>query len=687
MNINGHEKKKLESWRFILLYVLFGGIFAFYLFRLFDYQIIQGASYLAQAEDNRRLEISDSSQRGVIYDRNGFVLARNIPSYNIVITPASLPDDEGEVQQIFRELSVLIDMPVSLGDTDEETVKAFTPCYSELGIEQVVYIATTNWPYQPVRLKCDVSKEVAMVVREMSLDWPGVDVEIEPIREYPTGDLTAEFIGFLGPIPAVLEEYYTDLGFLPGRDKVGYAGVENTLQDYLGGRNGERVVEVNVGGEIIRNLEEPIEPVPGQDIYLTIDTRLQAIAQEALISEIDYWNSFVGRTLTSNGVVIAMDPQTGEILAMVSYPTYENNRMSRFIPGYYYEQLSRDPNRPLFNHAISAEHPPGSVYKMAPALGILNEGIVTPDYKIEALGSITIMQKYYPNDPGQPREYVCYNRAGHGLVDYLHGIAWSCDVYWYKVGGGYMDEVPDNGLGIWRMGEYARAIGYGNLTGIELPGEADGLVPDPTWKRITLGENWATGDTYIATMGQGFVLATPLQVLNSIATIANGGKLMQVTIVKDIVASDGTVTQAFKPEVIWDLTVDPVINVYENNFTTGEKKTVEPWVIELAKEGMRLVVTEGTAEDQFAEDTLLSAGKTGTAEYCDNVAQAQNLCQPGSWPAHAWYVGYAPYDNPEIAVIAFIYNGTEGATFSAPIVRKVMDAFFELKAVDTAINP
>lgn len=687
MNINGHKKKKLESWRFIFLYALLGGVFAFYLFRLFDYQIIQGASYLAQAEDNRRLEISDPSQRGVIYDRNGFVLARNIPSYNIVITPAFLPDDEGEVQQIFRELSMLIDMPISFGNTDEETVKAFTPCYSELGIEQVVYIATTNWPYQPVRLKCDVSKEVAMVVGEMSSDWPGVDVEIEPIREYATGDLTAEFIGFLGPIPAVLEEYYTDLGFLPGRDKVGYAGVENTLQDYLGGINGERVVEVNVGGEIIRNLEEPIEPIPGQDVYLTIDTRLQAIAKEALISEIDYWNNYAGRILTSNGVVIAMDPQTGEILAMVSYPTYENNRMSRFIPGYYYEQLSRDPNRPLFNHAISAEHPPGSVYKMAPALGILNEGIVTPDYKIEALGSITIMQKYYPNDPGQPREYVCYNRAGHGLVDFLHGIAWSCDVYWYKVGGGYMDEVPDNGLGIWRMGEYARAIGYGNLTGIELPGEADGLVPDPTWKRITLGENWATGDTYIATMGQGFVLATPLQVLNSIATIANGGKLMQVTIVKDIVASDGTVTQAFKPEIIWDLTVDPVINVYENNFTTGEKKTVEPWVIELAKEGMRMVVTEGTADEQFANDILLSAGKTGTAEYCDNVAQAQNLCQPGSWPAHAWYVGYAPYDNPEIAVIAFIYNGTEGATFAAPIVRKVMDAFFELKAVDTAINP
>ncbi|MCJ7694244.1 MAG: hypothetical protein MUO40_02360, partial [Anaerolineaceae bacterium] len=515
--------QSMHRKRFIFIYILLGLIFAFFIYRLFLYQVIEGEKYLVQAEDNRTLEISDASQRGIIYDRNGFVLARNIPSYNVVVTPALLPDDEGAVQAIFRELSEAIGMPISNGDTEEETVRAFTPCYNDLGINEIVYIARTNWPFNETQLKCDVTKEIALVVSENSIKWPGISTQIESIREYPTGNLTSEIVGFLGPIPAALEEYYSDLGFLSGRDKVGYAGIESTMQEELGGTNGLRVVEVASGGEVIRNIEEPIDPIPGQDVYLTIDTRLQSVAREALISEIDYWNAYAGKTLSSSGVVIAMDPQTGEILSLVSYPNFENNRMSRFIPGYYYEQLSRDASRPLFNHAISAEHPPGSVFKLASAIGVLNEGVVTPDYQVDDPGQITIIQKYYINDPGSAKNFVCWNRAGHGMVDFLHGIAFSCNVYWYKVTGGYQDQVEGNGLGIWRLGEYARALGYGELTGIELPGEADGLIPDPTWKRLNLGENWATGDTYIAAVGQGFVLATPIQVLNSIATIANGG--------------------------------------------------------------------------------------------------------------------------------------------------------------------
>lgn len=687
MNLFPQRNRHFESWRFLVLYILVGLVFGFYLLRLFDIQILQGADFIAQADENRTTIISDASIRGTIYDRNGYVLAQNVPSYNVVVVPGYLPDDEGDTQNIFRELSELIDMPVSLGDTDEETVRNFTPCYSELGISEVVYIATTNWPYQSTALKCNVSQEVAMIVMEKADDWPGIEVEIEPVRQYPTGELTAEIIGFLGPIPAVLEDYYVDLGFVLNRDKVGYAGVEQSLNDILSGTNGTRTVEVNVSGEILRNLEEPIDPIPGNDVYLTIDTRLQAIAREALISEIEYWNNFSGKVLANSGVVIAMNPQTGEVLSLVSYPNYENNRMEQIIPSYYYEQLSVDPQRPLFNQAVSSELPPGSVFKMAPALGILNEGVVTPEYEINDPGSITVMQKYYENDPGTPREYVCWDRNGHGMVNFMWGVAYSCDVYWYKVGGGYEDEVPGNGLGIWRIGEYARAIGYGQTTGIELPGEADGLIPDPTWKRTTLGENWSTGDTYIATMGQGYVLATPLQVLNSISTIANGGRLMNVTLVNQIAEPDGTIIQDFEPSYKWDITTDPVINVYQDNATTGETKTVEPWVVALTNEAMRLVVTDGTADTEFVGDPYNSAGKTGTAEYCDDVAQEKGLCDFGLWPAHAWYVGYAPWDNAEIAVIAFVYNGTEGSTFSAPIVRRVIDAYFEMKAADTATTP
>lgn len=683
MNMPPNGSKRFEGWRFLVLYILVGLIFGYYLMRLFDIQILQGADFIAQADENRIQVISDPAVRGNIYDRNGFVLAQNVPSYNVVVVPGYLPEDDGDVQQIYRELSELINIPVTSATMDEETVRYFTPCNTDLGISEIVYIANTNWPYQETAIKCNVSQDVAMIVMENREKWPGIDIETTPVRQYPTGELTAEIIGFLGPVPAALEDYYVELGLVPNRDKVGYAGVEQSMNEILSGTNGTRTVEVNVAGEIIRNLEEPIAPIPGNDVTLTIDARLQAVAREALISEIEYWNAYSGKTLANSGVVIAMIPKTGEILALVSYPNYQNNRMEQAIPGYYYEQLSEDPQRPLFNTAISAELPPGSVFKLAPALGILNEGVVTPEQTVNCPGTIEIIEKYYENDPGRPRKYVCWDREGHGDVNFLWGVAYSCDIYWYKVGGGFEGEVEGDGLNIWRMGEYARAIGYGALTGIELPGEAEGLIPDPTWKRITVGENWSIGDTYIATMGQGYVLSTPLQVLNSISTIANGGHLMDVTILDKITQPDGTLVEDNQPSERWDITTDPVINVYNNNVTTGETKTVQPWVIQLANEGMRLVVTDGTAELQFDGDPYNSAGKTGTAEYCDDVAQAQGLCKPEAWPAHAWYVGYAPWENPEIAVVAFVYSGKEGSTFSAPIVRKVIDAYFEMKATDT----
>ncbi len=672
-------------WRYWAFYGVVGIVIVIYLIKLFSLQIINGADYVAQADENRRSIINVQTLRGIITDRNGYVLAKNVASYNVVITPAYLPTDEGAIQGVYRKLSELIDLPVSKGELNEETVSYFTPCDNDLGISQIVYIADSLAPYDPVRVKCNIDEETAMIIKENSDDMPGVDIEVESVRDYPTGELTSEIIGFLGPVPAAYEEYYTELGFESGRDKVGYAGIESWMQDELGGKNGQRTVEVDSAGKIIRDLVAPVEPISGLNVELTIDTRLQAAAKAALKTELDSWNKYLGEDRMTKGAVIAMNPKTGEILALVSYPTYENNRMAKIIPSDYYEQLLNDPDKPLFNKAISGEYPPGSVYKMASAIGILNEGVVTVDQLIEDPGKITIMQTYSVNDPGTPRDYVCWDEAGHGLVDYVHGIAWSCDVYWYKVGGGYKDEVPV-GLGIWRMDEYARAIGYGAQTGIELPGEADGLLPDPDWKRINLAENWATGDTYIATMGQGYVLATPIQVLVSVATLANDGKRMKPTLIHQITDSEGNVVQEFTPTLVQDITTDKVITVYdENSYATDEKISVEPWVIEKAQEGMRLVTLPGgTAGTIFADEAIPSAGKTGTAEFCDDLAREKNLCSPGNWPAHAWYVGYAPYDDPEIAIVAFVYYGNEGSTVAAPIVRKVMDAYFEIKAMDTA---
>ncbi|MCD6355983.1 MAG: penicillin-binding protein 2 [Anaerolineaceae bacterium] len=691
--LNNGTSQKIKDWRIKVIYYVIAAVIGYYGIRLFSLQILNNDAYLGQAEENRISNISVQTERGILYDRNGIVLARNIASYNVTITPAQLPGDPtdfplpGAVEEIYRELSPLIGIPVKNGVLNDETVRTFTPCRTDFGITEIVIIGDTNAPYDPVRIACNIDKNTAMIIREKAHDWPGVNIEIEPIREYPTGELTSEIVGFLGPIPEVLEEEYRALGFIPNRDKIGYSGIEASLNDVLSGRNGKRVVEVDVAGQEIRDLEPPIDPIPGNSIELTIDSRLQAATKAALIGEIEWWNRYFNETRSANGVAIAINPKTGEILALVSYPTFENNRMARFIPAYYYEQLSRDPNRPLFNHAISAEHPPGSVYKLASALGFMNEGILAPTDSIECPGKISILEKYSPNDPGTPRDYVCYDKLGHGKVNFLRAIALSCDIYFYKLSGGYPGEVPE-GLGIDRMAEYAHALGYGQTTGIELPGEADGLVPTSAWKRITLSENWSTGDTYIAAMGQGFVLATPLQVLVSAAIIANDGVYMQPTLVHQIINADGVLVKPFSPKIKWDITKDPMITIFdENGIPTKNKKVVEDWVVDLTQEGMRLVVTEGTAVRPFKGfevngEEIQTAGKTGTAEYCDNVAQSKNLCQPGNWPTHAWYVGYAPYDDPEIAVVAFVYNGGEGASVAAPVVQKIMEAYFELKAID-----
>jgi len=699
MKVNNGGSSKIEIWRIKFIYFLIVGIFGFYILRLFSLQILKNDLYMDQAEENRITNISVQTERGIIFDRNGIVLARNIASYNVIITPAQLPGDPtdfplpGAVEEIYRELSTLIDIPTKNGVLNDETVRTFTPCQTEFGITEIVIIGDTNAPYDPVRIACDVDQETAMIIREMSVDWPGVDIEIEPIREYQTGELTSEVIGFLGPIPEALDKEYRDLGFIPNRDKIGYSGVEASLNDILGGRNGLRVVEVDVAGQEIRDLEPPVDPVPGSNIELTIDSRLQAAAKTALIGEIEWWNRYFNETRSSNGVAIAINPKTGEILALVSYPTFENNRMARFIPAYYYEQLTQDPNRPLFNHAISAEHPPGSVYKLAPGVGFMNEGILAPSESVECPGTgrIEILEKYSPNDPGTPRQFVCHSSLGHGRSDYLRAIQESCNIYFYKLSGGYPGEVSE-GLGIDRMAEYAKALGYGQQTGIELPGEATGLIPTSAWKRITLSENWSLGDTYSAGMWQGYILATPLQVLVSAAIIANDGVYMQPTLVHRILDSDGGIVEPFSPEVKWDITKDPLITVFdENGIPTEEKKVVESWVVDITQEGMRLVVTEGTAARVFDQvgltieidgEEIQTAGKTGTAEYCDNVAQSKNLCQPGNWPIHSWYVGYGPYEDPEIAVVAFVYNGGEGASVAGPIVQKILNVYFELKTID-----
>ena len=687
MNESPALHNHVQPWRIWIFALLLFIVLVWYVVRLFTLQIAQGSDWSAQAAENRSRLINIAGQRGVIYDRNGVVLARNIASYNVVITAANLPDDSGEVQEIFRQLSELLKTPINRGEISE--ANPYVPCVSDHGIAQIVEYGEASTPFQPVRVKCDVDRSTAMIVQEKANDWPGVGVEILPVRDYPTGVLTASFIGFLGPIPANRAEEFIATGLDPNRDKVGYAGIELEYQDLLAGKNGQRLAEVDVAGKEMRTVGEIQSAVPGLNLRLTIDTRLQAAATAIVQREINFWNTYFGEIRSTSGVAIAINPQTGEILAMVSYPSYENNRMARIIPSYYYNQLVNDPTIPLLNHAVGDVLPAGSVFKLSTAVGALNEGVVTPEQVLETPPKIIINETFSPNEPGRPREFVDWNPAGFGHLDFLGGISNSSNVYFYKLGGGYKDEVPE-GLGICRLGTYARALGYGDYPGTGLPEEEKGLIPDPQWKRLTRGESWSTGDTYISSVGQGYVLATPLQVLMSAATIANNGKLMQPTLLREVLDGSGNIVQSFQPKMKWDITKDPVIQEFGETTIRGcepiegKTKTVQPWVVAKVQEGMRRAVTSGTLKNEFADVTIAAAGKTGTAEYCDKYALARNRCIPGEWPSHAWTVAYAPYENPEIAVVAFVYNGGEGASVAGPIVRQLLNAYFELKAIDVA---
>lgn len=662
---------RIWSFYVVIALALLGA--AYQLVRL---QITGFDAYTVRAIDNRQQRLTLPAPRGVVYDRNGVLLAQNVPAISVLITPALLPEDSGRLAELYARLSELTGVPVSTPplDAGNATGNRIGDDSPSPGIQELVFLQETNAPYRPVVIAPDISREQALVLGAELRTMPGVQLEVRALRDYPTGALTAHVVGYMGPITEDQSDFYVNLGFDPARDRIGYAGIENRMQDVMAGRNGYKEVEVDVAGRELRTLGEGQAPVPGQSVVLTIDVRLQAAAAAALANRMKIENQIAQADTNplrppqpvTNGVAIAINPQTGEVLAMVSLPTYDNTMFSRFIPATYYQEMADHPYKPLFNNAISGEYPPGSVFKVAVAAGALQEGVVTAEQEIFDPGEIIITNRYFPNDPGKTRRVVCYNRAGHGDVNFIRGIAVSCDVYFYALGGGYeAGGVKDGGLGIDRLHKYATMLGFDQLTGIELPGERKGLIPTRDWKRLNIGENWSTGDTYIASIGQGYVLSTPLQVLMAYTPFINrDGFVRKPTLIREVRDGEGNVLRSAS---------------VQNHSQTA----LTPYVIDQVSLGLRQVMIDGTGKKLGVEGINL-AGKSGTAEYCDNVAQAANRCQYGAWPAHAWMVAYAPYEKPEIAVVVFVYSGEEGSTVAGPVAQEIIDAYFVLKGMSPA---
>lgn len=680
MYIRDPRQKNYRPGRLIAFQIVVIVAFLLLAFRLFQLQILRREEFVNRADENRFDQVSVPATRGVIYDRNGVELAINVPSANVTVTPALLPADEEEEMAVLERLSSLIGVPLEgeLNTVDERGIP-------QRSLLTIVREGEGIAPYRAWVVKSDVAEDVARLIVAESQSLPGVAVDFVSVREYPTGPLTAHVIGYTGPIPNRLAESYRSQGYVLDRDRIGYDGVEFTLEDILGGTPGLQVVERDVAGEIIRTVGVIREAEPGYSVRLTIDTELQERAQQHLLDTFDNLRALSPDNPIGygRGVAIAMNPRTGEVLAMVSWPTYDNQRFARNIDYPYYLRVSEDPEKPLLNQAVASLYPPGSIFKLVTATGVLEEDIVDPQYIINDPGQLLLQNRYYENDPGQAQRFVCWNEEGHGDVNVITAIAFSCNVYFYKVGGGYEEEVEGIGLGIERLGHWMSIYGLAQPTGIELAADEFisniAVIPTPDWKRQVWGENWSTGDTYNSAFGQGYVLATPLQMIGVVNAIANNGMFVQPSLVYEVLDTDGNVVQRFEPQ-----REDIRARIQSYREETGQPY-VDTWADTLSylQQGMRAAVTiEGGTALRAQEDFLPYvpiAAKTGTAEFCDNIAAQLGQCEFGNWPDHAWYMAYAPYGNPEITVIVFVYNGGEGSATALPVASSIMNDYFRLK--------
>ncbi len=730
-----------ERLFFIRLLVI--GVIGLLLFRIIWLQQVEGTDLTVRAIDNQFAILTSKAPRGIILDREGRPLAQNLASFDVAVVPVFLPEDEAERQAVFERLSMLISIPVTntiqqralIEAADPEAVSIarrlaplygapITPTLDLAGIvpelpASIVGVVRENSfaPNLPAVITTGVPITTAMLIQQESTFLPGVRVIPNPIRNYPSGPLTAHIIGFMGPLPdqSYLDRYEPD-------DRVGLFGLESSLESYLAGQKGERQIEVDWRGREVRQIGVATEPVPGYNLHLTIDLELQEIAynllQDMMQLRRETRNLDGQYPEIEQGAVVAMDPRTGEILAMVNLPGFDNNRFATEIPVEYYLGLERNDYQPLLNHAIAGQYPPGSVFKVVTAAAALQDGIISPNRFLDAPGAIVIPNRYAPNDPGRSQQFVCWiwntfdaegNRGEHGRMNMYSGLANSCDIYFYKIAGGFdQDGEFVDRLGITRLAHYSHQFGMGELQGIELPAEAPGNIPTESWKRANYGEPWSTGDDYNSAIGQGFVTATPLQIAQMLAVIANGGYLYRPTLVHHMTDADGNIVvldergqpifahpDANGIPIITDPSgnrLDPAdigINItfdaeghYIRQPELLKQLEVDREYLEVIAEGLRLVNQPGGTAGYFPwldEFGITSAGKTGTAEYCDNIAIKRRWCKEGEiLPTHAWYVGYAPYEDPEIVVAAFMFNGGEGSEWAGPIVRDLMKAYFQV---------
>ncbi|MHB8675647.1 MAG: penicillin-binding protein 2 [Candidatus Acidiferrales bacterium] len=593
--------QKLPQGRLIL--VSYGIVLGIILLLLgfWKLQIIQSGHYSDLAEKNRVRSIPIIAPRGKMLDRNGRVIVDNYPSYSILL----LRDDPAQIRKDLPQITAGLNI-------------------TEADLKQQLEEAKIEPRFQPVIVKPEATDADLAFVESHRVDLPELELMMVQRRKYPPDDFLAHVIGYVGEVsPQQLDQQSGDR-YKPG-DIVGKAGLEREYNDILTGTDGMRRVIVNSVGKPVRTLDDT-EPIPGKPIQLTIDYNLQAVAEQEMAGKI--------------GAIIALDPRTGEILAMTSHPAFDPNDFAVRIPNKEWRALNNDPDKPMLNRAIQAQLAPGSVFKIIMSTAMLESHVPPADFHLFCPGYADIYGHIYHD----------WRPKGHGEVSLHKAIVESCDVFFYNVG---------ERLGIDKIAYYASALGLGKRTGIDLPGEEPGLVPSPEWAEKVYHRKWYAGETISVAIGQGATEVTPLQLLRTVAGIASGGVFYQPHLLKD-----------YSP-------------VKETRFPLAEN------TVEQVTDGMYGVVNEGGGTGVFALAELKKAnlenigfcGKTGTAQVISTKGlQRIAAANRRHYGYNTWFVGFAPKRNPEIAVVVLVQDSAlEAGGVAAPLAARFVDAYYQEK--------
>jgi penicillin-binding protein 2 len=578
------------------IFVIFSALTA----RLYDLEIVHGEYYHELSEQNRIVRLPVAAERGGIVDRTGYVLARNVPGFAISVIPVDLPRvREAELSQ---RLGVLLNVP---SDSIVDAIRA----------------QRIRNPYEPARLtKTPVPREIALALTERSELFPGVRVDPESVRNYIDGTLYAPVLGYTGPITEQELETLKASGYL-GDDDIGRTGIEQVYEQYLRGTYGWREIERDAALREIKTLALQ-RPTVGNTVSLTIDDRLQKLIDAELRKGVD-------EDRFTQAVGVAMNPQNGEILAMVSIPGYDNNMFARGITTAELAALNGDDRHPLVNKAIADRYPAGSTFKMITGVSALSEGTATRDTVINvSASSFSVSGTSF------------FDWRAHGSLNFVTGFAHSSDIYFYTLAGGSPMAPNVRGVGPEAIAKYGRMLGFGAPTGIDLPNEVGGIMPDPEWKLATFDEPWTIGNTYQEAIGQGFVAVTPLQLLNAYASVANGGTVWQPHLLRQVIDPSGKAV----PIPAWK----------------SRKLEVTQENLRLIRESARRVVTIGHA--YMPNLKIPIAGKTGTAEF--GAAAGKDSAGRNKLGFHNWFVSFVPQaDNTDpsaqIAMVLFTYDSSK----------------------------